>query len=263
MSAAQVKRMAESEEIKRRKAEAQEHWAALTQAAGMQSTSSMEIGWEAFYLKSKSLFGALGFEDEHAARIAAGVGESTWYANIRLAEAFQGITKARFTRMKQANAKALADLPESKRLSDEWVRMAASMKIQEFAEKVDKEMNGKAKASDGKERTSSIKVTVPSSRKEVIQDKIKEFAEEHGISADDPGKAIELALVEATGGPTLTSTITTMVQVVKDLKKYLKNTDDSADEQLAKVNEELNRIILLAKEGLESASASNSSKRAA
>ena len=56
----------------------------------MESVSSMRIGWHAAYLKKNDLFGILGFKTESEARQAAGVGKSTWYVNIRLAEAFEG-----------------------------------------------------------------------------------------------------------------------------------------------------------------------------
>ena len=124
-----------AKEAAQRKAEAQKHFDIILKSGAMESVSSMRIGWHAAYLKKNDLFGILGFKTESEARQAAGVGESTWYANIRLAEAFEGITEAQFVSMKQASAKALSDLPESKRKDGSWIRWAGSMKIEDFAAK--------------------------------------------------------------------------------------------------------------------------------
>ena len=101
--------ISETEEIKRRKAVAKEHFDAIKEAGALHSTTSMRIGYHAYRLKAENLFGVLGFADENEARVAAGVGESTWYANIRLAEQFKDLPEKRFVAMKQANAKALAE----------------------------------------------------------------------------------------------------------------------------------------------------------
>jgi hypothetical protein len=226
-----------------RKAEAKQHFDIIKENAGVNSSSSMRIGWHAHYLKKNSLFGILGFEDEDEARKAAGVGESTWYANIRLAEAFQGITEAQFVSMKQANAKALSDLPESKRMSRDWIRMAGSVKIEEFADKCDEEMTGKAKPSDGKERSKVLSMPVPASRKKVIQEGLEEYAESIGIPKSDTGRALEMLVVEKTGQATLIQAITNANQHIKEAMG-LKKSGLSADELLEKVYGILGDIAL-------------------
>jgi hypothetical protein len=233
----------ESEQIKRLKAVAKEHFDIIINAAALTSTNSLRIGYHAYRMKEQKLFGVLGFADENEAREAAGVGESTWYANIRLAEAFKDVTEERFIKMKQANAKALADLPESKRTSTQWLRAAETDKIKKFAEKIDQEMGTKARPSDGKEPSTSWKIDMPASRKTVIEEKVKEYAQAHGIEGGDIGKVIEVMCVETTGGVTLIGSITNALQRIKNVKEVTKS-GLSADEALVKVEEELDQMVL-------------------
>jgi hypothetical protein len=217
-----------------RKSEAKKRFTAIKKAEAMGSVSSLTIGWNAHFLKKNGLFGILGFESENDARKAAGVGESTWYANIRLAEAFSGLDESQFTSMKQANAKKLSDLPESKRLSREWVRNAGSMSMEDFAKLVDDEMGDKAKPSDGKERATVLKMPLPVSRKKVIEEGAKEYAKAVGIEEGDIGKALELMVVEKTGQVGLVQAITNAAARVREAMA-LKESGLSADEALEKV----------------------------
>jgi hypothetical protein len=233
----------EAEQVKKLKATAKEHFDAIVSASALTSTNSLRIGYHAYRLKTESLFGVLGFADETEAREAAGVGASTWFANIRLAEAFKDVPEEKFVKMKQANAQALADLPESKRCSSQWLRMAETSKIKDFAAKVDEEMNGKAKPSDSREGSTSMKLSMPTSRKRVIEEKVKEFAETHGLDPADTGKALEVMCVEATEGATLIGAVTTALQRVKGAKATI-HSGISADEALVKVEAELDGMIL-------------------
>ena len=231
------------EEVENRRAEAKKRWGKLCKAGALQSVSSMEIGWNAYLLKRDNQFGLLGFADEEEARLASGVGQSTWYANIRLAGNFHGLTEEQFLSMKQANAKALSDLPESLRFSREWVRRAGSERIELFQEAVDEVMEGKAKPSDGKERGVTLKVSVPKSRKKVIEDGVKAYAEKVGMSAGDPGKVLEVLLVEQQGAPSLIAAITNSIQRIKVIKE-LQQSNVSAEEALEKINVHLDDMVL-------------------
>jgi hypothetical protein len=233
----------EAEEIKELKASAKLHYDAIKEASAAGSRSSMMIGYHAYRLKVEGLFGTLGFATEDEAREEAEVGESTWYANIRLAEQFKELSEKKFVAMKQANAKALADMPESARFDPQWVKDASHQKIKVFKARVDEAMNGKAKASDGKERSTSMKVSMPASRQLVIEEKAKEFAESHGIEPGDVGKAIEMALVEATEGETLIGAIGTAVQHMKSIKDLIRS-NLSADEVLVQVNAIVDEVIM-------------------
>lgn len=239
-----------SEEAENRKKEAKKRFDVIRKSGGLVQVNSLRIGFNAYALKRDNMFGILGFDDEDAARDAAGVGESTWYANIRLAEQFNGVTEELFCAMKQANAKALADLPESKRLTEYWVRMAAQDSIKEFAEKVDKEMEGKARASDGKEASTSLKVSMPVSRKNVIEMKLKQVAEEMG--EQDQGRALELLLVERTEGVSLIGAMTQAITQIAEIKK-LADSGLSAAEVLEKTHAGLDSIVENFRQALESA----------
>ena len=219
---------------KERKTEAKKHFDALKKAGELESTTSLTIGWHAHYLKREGLFGILGFEDEDAARKASGVGRSTWYSVIRLAEAFNGLEKEQFVSMKHSNAQALSDLPESSRLSREWIRMAGSMSIEDFQAKVDVELDGRAKASNGKEKGTVLKMPMPLTRKKVVEAGLLEYANKVGVENGDTGKALELLVVEKKGETSLIEAITNAVQRVKDAKK-LRESNLSAEELVEKL----------------------------
>jgi len=95
-------------------------------------------------------------------------------------------------------------------------------------------MNGKARASDSKERSVKITIDVPASRKTVIEAKIQEFAEAHDMEPSDHGAVIEHALVEATGGRTMLDAILHAVQRAKKIKE-LAESGLSSDEVLSQV----------------------------
>ena len=242
-----------TKEAAQRKAEAKRHFDVILKAGAMESVSSMRIGWHAAYLKKNNLFGMLGFKTESEARTAAGVGESTWYANIRLAEAFDGVEEEQFISMKQANAKTLADLPESKRKDGNWIRWAGSMKIEDFAAKCDEVMEGKARPSDTKERGVVIKMSVPKSRKESLEHHLERCATQMGINPDDKGKVVEMLAVERNGQVGLIQAITNAVQRIKAAKK-LQEDNLSAEEALEKVNVLLDEMALEFHDALTAAS---------
>lgn len=225
------------------KAEAKKHFDAIVKNGAMESTSSLRIGWHAYHLKKANLFGVLGYGDEDETREASGVGESTWYANLRLAEAFPGLDEEQFASMKQANAKKATDLPESKRLSREWVRMAGSMSMKEFKAKVDEEMNGKAVPSDTKEKSTVLKMDMPASRKKVIEEKLAVYAEKVGLNPKDPGKALEVMIVEQESGPGLIAAITNAIQRIKIIRE-MAHSALSAEEILERTNQQLDEMVL-------------------
>jgi hypothetical protein len=205
-----------------------------TNAAPQQSRSSLVIGFNAYQMKKENLFGMLGFADEEAARDAAGVGRSTWYSTISLAHSFEGLPKDLFITMKLVNAQEFLNLGASKRMDRDWVTKAADMTEKEFKKLVDEELNGKAKVTDGKERSVKMTVDMPASRKMVIEEKVKEFAEAHDMEPADTGKVLEAMVVEATGGETMLNAVLHVVQRAKRIKE-LCESGLSADEVLAQV----------------------------
>lgn len=238
----------DSELAEERKQTAQAHWDAIRSANPLVGTNSLRIGFHAYALKKDNLFGILGYESEDVAREAAEVGESTWYANIRLAEQFAGVSEELFINAKQANLKTLADLPESKRTTEYWLRMAATDRIRDFAAKVDKELEGKARASDGKEASTSLKVSMPVSRKAVIEEKLKQVAEELG--EQDQGRALEMILVERTEGVSLIGAIRQALDKIKWIKE-LSFQNISTVDALAKTLTELDSMVELFRQALQ------------
>ena len=242
-----------SEEAEHRKAEAKKHWSTITKSGGLVSVNSLRIGFHAAILKSQGMFGILGFENEKEAQEASGVGDSTWFAMIRLAEQFNGVTEDLFCGMRQANAKALADLPESKRLTEYWLRRAATDSIDTFAALIDTEMDGHAKASDGKERTVNYSVKMPKSRKKAVEAGLKEYAKTVGVEGDE-SRALELMVAEQTGSVSLIGAITNAVQRCKKVKELIEGGIMSSDEVLSQV------VILNEESILEFASALESAE---
>ena len=231
-----------SEEAESRKREAKKHYAIICKAGGLVSVNSLRVGYHAYALKKDNLFGILGFANESEAQKASGVGDSTWYANLRLAEQFVGADEELFCAMKQANAKLLADMPESKRLTEYWLRRAATDSMDTFAAVVDAEMEDKARSSDGKETTVSFSVKMPKSRKKVIQSGLLEYGKEVGAEGDE-GKALELLVAEHTGGTSLIAAITFAINRIAEVKKLGDKSGLSAAEILEKVYAGLDDVV--------------------
>ena len=249
----QSARERDEQEIRLRKEEASFHWKQIKQASILQSRNSLRIGFHAFAIKTKNLWGMLGLKDEREAQEASGVKDSTWYNVIRLAESFNGLPEELFTSMKLANCSELADLPESKRLDREWVGWAADESMRVFADRVAKEMNGKARDSDGREHSVSMKLTMPASRRTVIEAGAKKFAERHGMDTADVSKAIEVMVVEQSEGETLIGAITTAVAKIKEAKEFA-HSGLSADEALGVLDRVMDEVILDFAHALEQAS---------
>ena len=143
--------------------------------------------------------------------------------------------------MKQTNAKALAVLPESKRLSREWIREAGADSIDVFEQKCEEAINGKATTADGKEKGTVLRMPLPQSSKTVIEAGLKEYAQRVGV--EDTGKAMELMVTEHTGQVGLIEAVTTTAQRLKAAKE-LQNSELSAEETLVKVYELIDLAIL-------------------
>jgi hypothetical protein len=247
----------EEQEIKMRKDEATFHYKQIKQASVLQSRNSLRIGYHAAALKAKNLWGILGFKDEGEAREAAGVGESTWFSTLRLAEQFKEVPEELFTAMRLTNAKALSDLPESKRQDREWLKAAADDSLKEFQAKVDLEMNGKAKDSDSKEVIRTFKTTMPESQMKTVERGIKEYAVSVGIDPTNTGKVLETMVAEHTGGAGLIETILATVQKVKAAKEVI-HSGRSLDEVVEAVEKVLDEVVLDFAAALEQASQRNS-----
>jgi len=252
-SADMASREREEQEIRSRKEEATYHWKQIKQASVLQSRNSLRIGFHAFAMKKSNLWGMLGYRDEQEAREAAGVGESTWFSTIRIAESFRGVPEELFTAMRLTNAKALSDLSEEKRADRDWLKAAADDSLKEFQAKVDLEMNGKTKPSEGKETIRTFRTTMPESQMKSVDAGIKQYAVSVGLDPANTGKVLETALVELNGGQTLIGSITAAVQKVKAAKAVI-HSGASLEEVVEKLEATLDELVLDFSGALEQAS---------
>jgi hypothetical protein len=222
-----------SEEAEHRKKEAQQHWKAIQQSGPLVSTNSLRIGYHAAALKRGNLWGILGFENEKQAQESSGTKQATWYNVMRIAEAFPNVEEKIYIAMKLTNAEALMDLPESKRLTEYWMRRAATDSTDTFKAVIDEEMNGKEKPSNGREKIVSFSVKMPRSRKKVVDAGLLEISKEFGCEGDE-SRTLELLVAEKTGTPSLITVITTAVQRCKKIKELIES-ELSSEEILSQV----------------------------
>lgn len=242
-TAQETDREQQQQEIELRKREATFHWRQITQASKLASRNSMRIGFHALIVKDKGWWGILGFRDEEEAREAADVSDSTWYSKINLAEHFRGVSEEQFCEMKDANAKAARDLPQSIRISPEWLEWAAKDRIKEFKKKVDEAMEGKARPSGTVEPNVPFKASMPASQRRAVTQGIKEYAERVGIDPADTGTVLETMVAEQRGGASLIEAITNAIQRIKEVK-VVTHSGVSSDEALVKVEEVLDQMAI-------------------
>jgi hypothetical protein len=230
-----------AEEAKLRKQEALSHWKAIQQSGPLVSANSLRIGYHAAALKRDNLWGLLGYANEKEAQEASGVKQSTFFNVMRIAEAFPGVEENLFCSMKLTNAETLMDLPESKRLTEYWMRRAATDSTDTFQAVVDEEMNGKTKPSAGRERVVKFEIKMSSSQKKSINEGLTEYAKSAGCEGND-AKAIELLVAEHKEGVSLVGTISHAIDRIASIKKF-GDSGISASEALEKAYAELDEMV--------------------
>jgi ATP-dependent Clp protease adapter protein ClpS len=231
-----------SEEAEDRKKQAKDHWKAIQQSGPLVSSNSLRIGFHAAALKREGLFGLIGFADEKEAQEASGVKQSTWFNVLRIAEAFPGVDEKLFIGMKLTNAETLMDMPESKRLTEYWMRRASTDSIELFSQVVDTDMDGKARASDGRERVVSINIKVPTSTKKVVEEGLREYAKAAGCEGNE-AKAIELMVAEHSEGVSLVGTITKAINRIAEIRTKAEMSAFTAEETLDDTLKSLEEIV--------------------
>jgi hypothetical protein len=239
-----------SEEAELRKKEAKDHWKAIQQSGPLVSTNSLRIGFHAAALKRNNLFGILGYENEKQAQEASGVKQATWYNVMRIAEAFPNVEEKLFIGMKLTNAEALIDIPESKRLTEYWMRRAATDSIDTFQAIVDEEMTDKTKPSNGREHIVTFSAKMPKSRKKAVEAGLLEFAKSVGVEGDE-SRALELMVQEHTGGVSLIEAIKHAIDRAAAIKA-LGGSGISAEEALEKAYAGLDEMVQEFRSALES-----------
>jgi hypothetical protein len=230
-----------SEEAELRKKEAKEHFNAIKKAGELVRVNSLRIGFHAAALKRQNLFGILGFESERDAQEASGVKQATWFNVVRIADAFPNTAEELFCAMKLTNAEALMDLPESKRLTEYWLRRAATDPTDLFKTMIHEEMNGKAKPSDGRERVVKFEVKMSSSQKKAVDVGLQEYAKAAGCEGNE-AKAIELLVAEHKDGVSLVGTISHAIDRIAAIKA-LGSSGLSAAEALEKAYAGLDEMV--------------------
>lgn len=236
-----------------RKKLASRYFEKLRKAGGLSSTTSLQIGWNAHAILKDNLFMMLGYENEREVREAAEISDSGWYANLRIAEAFDGLEEDEFCRLKQANAKELAKLPQSKRLSKGWLDKAAKDPIKSFALQVEEELDGKATSENGKESIVNYAVKMPKSRRKAVQEGLLEISKELGCEGDE-SRTLELVVAERRDGVSLVGVITAAAErcgKIKDLMESALSSDEVLS-QVTILNEESILEFATALQNLES-----------
>jgi hypothetical protein len=248
-----------SEEAELRKKEAKEHWKAIQQSGPLVSTNSLRIGYHAAALKRGGLFGILGYENEKEAQEASGVKSSTWFNVQRIAEAFPNVEEKLFCAMRLSNAETLMDLPESKRLTEYWMRRAATDSIDTFKAVIDEEMNGKSKPSDGREKIVPFSVKMTKSQKKAVDAGLQEYAKAAGCEGNE-ARAIELLVAEHKEGVSLVGAISHAIERIAAIKE-LGHGNLSAAEVLEKAYAELDGIVSEFRAALENLQNGNSEEQ--
>lgn len=196
---------------------------AIRQAWGKLSKRSMEIGYEGAFLKRNDAWHLLGAIDEKAYRAAVGVGRSTWYKMVGLAERFPHLTKAEFMAMSIENAEQLAAAPMETRKDAELLDAATQMTARDFEGELVRHTAKRENKPVG-EVYVNMKWRIKQAQREVIERGLADWQHEHGI--DDEGYALELMIAEFRERPTLvgfmSESITRLTREVLDAK----STDD-------------------------------------
>jgi len=177
----------------------------LTEAVTSLQKSSMKVGWYGRIVKLSNGFEALGYADEKAYRAAKGVGRSTWYRMVRIAEDFRDLDRDQFLRMTAENAEHLARLPLEDRYTGgtmvkdqivRWIDLAATMNEEQFQKAL---LEAQAAAADVPvaEMPVTFKMRVFEGQRPVIIATIDAFQKEHSMKT--PGEALEAICVEVQG----------------------------------------------------------------
>ena len=172
---------------------------------GRLNKASMEIGWDGYFIKRNNGWRLLGYEDEKQFRRSKGVGRSTWYKMVGIAERLQHLTRDEFLSMTIENAEQLSVQPGEAKRDPELILKAQSNTAEEFADA----LVGAAAQREQKpvgEVYVTIKWRIRQAQREAIERGLEDWQQEHGL--DDPGYALELMIAEYHDRPTLVGFIT-------------------------------------------------------
>jgi hypothetical protein len=188
---------------------------------------SMATGWYGRKLKENDLFTHLGFASEDSCRDAAGVGESTWYAMIRIAEGMKNLKFKEFIDLKSGTASLLIKLPEEMRYSDEWIEKSKKLTKERFEAAVNKEI-AKEKNIPVEDLRVLFKLKVFEGQRTTIVQCLEYFAKEFGLG-DDMARALELLAAEHLGAPMVLKAIAQTLPDLREAVDWMKSNHSSEE----------------------------------
>jgi hypothetical protein len=191
-------RMSLDEQLRESDRDISEAWIGLVKR-------SMVIGWDGYFIKRNDGWQRLGYADEKHYRSSKGIGRSTWYKMVGLAEKFPMLNKEQFLAMTIENAEQLAAVPLSARGDAVLVEAASSMTAKDFEGELVR-ATAIREAKPVAEVYVTIKWRIKQAQREVIEHGLEDWQQEHGI--DDPGYALELMIAEYHDRPTLVGFMT-------------------------------------------------------
>ncbi len=189
----EVEPSALDEQLKNAERDIDDAWVGLTKR-------SMLLGWQGSFIKRKNGWQRLGYEDEKDFRSRKGIGRSTWYKMVGLAERFPGLTKEQFMSMTIENAEQLSVAPLEARQNPDLLQAAATMTAREFEGELVRD-TAIREDKPVSEVFVTMKWRIKQAQREVIERGLDDWQHEHGI--DDPGYALELMIAEFRERPTL------------------------------------------------------------
>ncbi len=195
------------------------HWDGLNKL-------TMGIGWDGWFIKRNDGWKRLGFEDEKHYRKAKGIGRSTWYKMMNIAERLQHLNRDQFLAMTIENAEQLSVQPLSVKHDPEILLKAQTATADEFTDHLAIDQ-AQRENKPVKDVLVTMKWRIRQGQRKVIEHYLEDWCHEHGI--DDEGYGLELALAELHERPTLVGFISdsipwltkavTTAQTVSDLEQ--------------------------------------------
>jgi hypothetical protein len=167
---------------------------------GSLNKTTMAIGWDGYFIKRHEGWRALGYENEKHYRRVKGIGRSTWYKMVGIAERLAHLTMDDFLLMTIENAEQLSVQPSVVKRDPELIRKAQTKTAQEFADELVLDQAARENKPVG-EVYVTMKWRIKQAQREVIERGLEDWQHEHGI--DDEGYALELMIAEYRERPTL------------------------------------------------------------
>jgi hypothetical protein len=165
----------------------------LSEAGRRFNKSSMEIGWDGFFIKSHYGWQRLGYEDEKQYREAKKIGRSTWYKMVAIAGGLAHLSREDFLAMTVENAEQLAAQPMSVKQDPALILKAQTETAESFAGSLVAE-TARRENKPADEVFVTIKWRVKQAQRQVIERGLEDWQHKHGI--DDPAYALELMIAE-------------------------------------------------------------------